>query len=593
MDEYSGEKFLDKLFSSLYTSDEVSHSKDNTDNRYEAIRKYLERLEKVHNKANTESKKELLKSIYYDKYVIKEEVLRDKILKLLGYMPEGGMREEINDVINIQKNSLSNWIDYLSDKNSYYPLWAKYWAFQGMLKMGNYDEGIGGYQKRSKDTESPFVDANPEIISKAIEIIEQKINKKDIDDDELKKIVSTGSFSKIYTLLEKRYKENIIEYSGTEGIWIKYNQGIKEDALKLYESLQNKNTHWCTACKSTAINQVCGPYSDSNKGGDFYVYYTKDKNDNYTLPRIAIRMINKKKIGEIRGVLEGQNLEEEMVPILEKKLKDMSFITKKDIETTFEKIDGLKELTNIYKKTSKKQELSKEELHNLYIRDYGFGYFPDPKVSKILKIRNVINDFNQTNDLFLKFTIFKKIIKYYDVQYLKDINFSLSDDEFIIYCIKNKLAYYAMMFTNPQDVKDYDFICDFSTSTDGKTIKFVNTNYTKKYDKYALNSVKNDLNGFGEAFKSIKKSYVKNYDEIALTAVNYYPLSIIWINPEDVTNYEEIAFLVIKKNPYLLNHIYKDYISDYRKLKDYAERIKLDSLNDLIEEIQEKMNKNI
>ena len=76
MDNYSVEKFLDKLYSNLYISDEVSHIKDNNDKRYESIRKYLERLERVHNKANTESKKELLKSLYYDKYIIKEKKLK-------------------------------------------------------------------------------------------------------------------------------------------------------------------------------------------------------------------------------------------------------------------------------------------------------------------------------------------------------------------------------------------------------------------------------------------------------------------------------------------------------------------------------------
>lgn len=44
MDNYSGKKFLDKLYSNLYISDEVSHTKDNNDKKYEAIRKYLERL---------------------------------------------------------------------------------------------------------------------------------------------------------------------------------------------------------------------------------------------------------------------------------------------------------------------------------------------------------------------------------------------------------------------------------------------------------------------------------------------------------------------------------------------------------------------
>ena len=68
-----GIKFLDKLYQDLYMSDVVQHTKDNKDNRYEAIGKYLDRLERVHSKADTESKKEHLLKLYFDRYVIKEE----------------------------------------------------------------------------------------------------------------------------------------------------------------------------------------------------------------------------------------------------------------------------------------------------------------------------------------------------------------------------------------------------------------------------------------------------------------------------------------------------------------------------------------
>ena len=56
-------------------------------------------------------------------------------------------------------------------------------------------------------------------------------------------------------------KENI------QGEWIKYEQG--SDAKPLYESLQGHGTGWCTAGESTAETQL--------KAGDFYVFYTKDK----------------------------------------------------------------------------------------------------------------------------------------------------------------------------------------------------------------------------------------------------------------------------------------------------------------------------
>ena len=70
--------------------------------------------------------------------------------------------------------------------------------------------------------------------------------------------------------------------------------------MRLYNDLQGYNTGWCTAgSKNIARDQICGV--SSYDGGDFYVYYTKNKNGDYKIPRIAIRMENDC-IGEIRGI---------------------------------------------------------------------------------------------------------------------------------------------------------------------------------------------------------------------------------------------------------------------------------------------------
>ena len=207
MENYNGEKFLDKLYKDLYLIEEVKHTKTNKDSKEQNIRKYLDRIEKAHKGANTERRKEALKGLYYDKYVIK-----------------AASRE----VTMNQRESLSKWLDYLMDANTIYPMWAKYWAFQCMVKMGSYDEASGTYQRRTNRTISPFVDANPEIIANCIESAMKSIDKDEIDDEEISKLVDTGNFSKLYTLFERRYKKNIAEKSTvTDGIWIKYNQGSK------------------------------------------------------------------------------------------------------------------------------------------------------------------------------------------------------------------------------------------------------------------------------------------------------------------------------------------------------------------------------
>ena len=73
MDNLEGEKLLDKIFKELFNSASVKHTRNNNDTRAESIKKYMDRLERVHGKANTKHKKELIKNLYYQKYVIDRE----------------------------------------------------------------------------------------------------------------------------------------------------------------------------------------------------------------------------------------------------------------------------------------------------------------------------------------------------------------------------------------------------------------------------------------------------------------------------------------------------------------------------------------
>ena len=106
MNDYTGIEFLDKLYQNLYMSDEVQHTRENTDNRKDAIQKYMDRLERIHKKSDTETKKELLYSLYFDKYVIKEE-------NIPYYLDKEA-------IINAQKQSLGQWLDYLSNETANY-----------------------------------------------------------------------------------------------------------------------------------------------------------------------------------------------------------------------------------------------------------------------------------------------------------------------------------------------------------------------------------------------------------------------------------------------------------------------------------------
>ena len=392
-------KFIDKLYKDLYLNDSLKKHTTSKD-KYKSIKEYIEFLESIHNKVINHNHIDTLKKMYYDKYVIKEENIPDSYYKHQEemYLERGYGHVTLSDkekkelqeqIINDQKLSLDAWLDYfLNEDSSYIPFWAKYWAFQGMLKLGNFDKETGKYTKRTKHTISKFADLNREALALSIDTLLKYLDKKTINDKELEQLVKTGSFPSIYTYTTNKLSsnsQNIVKRN--QGKWIKYNKGSIEEAKKLAASLQGYNTGWCTAGESTAISQVCG--GDSYIGGDFYVYYTLDENDEYKVPRIAIRMEDDS-IGEIRGIASGQNLEPEMEEVVKEKIKDFP-----DKDEYYKKVSDMEMLTKIYKKHNNNEELTKEELTFLYELDdeiEGFGYGEDPRVEEILENRDPHSD---------------------------------------------------------------------------------------------------------------------------------------------------------------------------------------------------------
>ncbi len=381
----SGEKLLNKLYKNLY----LEYEKDNNLQPTERITKLLNRLEKVTAKAIQKDKYDMLKEMYYNKYVIKEIPesyyrLQEEIAFNRGHgriVYNDEMRNKAkNIIINDQKASLDEWLDYLSSSDAIYPTWAKYWAFQGMLKMGSYDKENQKFTKRTKITTNPFIDINREVLALSIDCIQNFINE-DIktDDNKLNELIEIGSFQKIYehiyitTMFQKQNN------SSNEGIWVKYDKG--SDHVPLVKSLVGKGTGWCTAGESTAKIQL---YM-----GDFYVFYTKNESGEYTNPRIAIRM-ERNSIAEIRGVAKNQNLEPLLEDVLEEKLNEFP-----DKEIYLQKNSDMKLLTEIYEKTKLYKELTKEDILFLYEIESeikGFGYKKDPRIEEIKAPRSLKKD---------------------------------------------------------------------------------------------------------------------------------------------------------------------------------------------------------
>ena len=398
-------RFLKNLYDNLASEQIITKKVSTTKEKLTSLDNYLNKLDRIQTKYYDTDKLNKIKELYYNRYIIKEDEIPESYWHYLekGHLERGeGHHNLVNPtnyvdielreryVENIRKKqieSLDSWLNYLmSPDANYLPTWAKVWAFLGMLKIGTYNKETNTYMKRTKNTVGPFIEINSELLGKSVEYLKQHLNHEEFSDEEIKQLASTESFSKIYTTLLSKDNKQI--KNGNDGIWIKYEYKNQEDAKKLYESLQGYNTGWCTAASlSTAIDQVCG--GKSYQGGDFYVYYTKDSENNYKIPRIAIRM-DKNKIGEIRGVAKNQNLEPELERVLKEKLKEFP-----DAEEYQKKVSDMEKLTKIYKKHQNKEELTKDEIMFLYEikgRIKGFGFQDDPRINEIKIERDTKKD---------------------------------------------------------------------------------------------------------------------------------------------------------------------------------------------------------
>lgn len=189
------------------------------------------------------------------------------------------------------------------------------------------------------------------------------------------------SFSKQYVEGIKQAGEITPEMrEEARGKWVKYGKGT--DPTALWASLQNKGVAWCTKGFATAETQL--------NGGDFYVYYTHDRQGKPTIPRIAIRM-QEDQIGEVRGAADNaQNLEGVMAPIAEEKMKSLP-----GAERYKKASADMKRLTTIERKSTRGEKLTRDDLVFLYELDApieGFGYQRDPRIEELRKRRNPEED---------------------------------------------------------------------------------------------------------------------------------------------------------------------------------------------------------
>ncbi|MBU6214428.1 hypothetical protein KGM48_01095 [Patescibacteria group bacterium] len=383
----------------------------------ERIEAYMDRLENIFlnpDERKRERNLEMFRDKIYDALIIKKENFPDSYFELqkriarergqaVEEIPEN-VREQMMDVaIDDQRASLDAWINYLASDDAVYPAWFKYYAWNQITKLSQFDKERGEFKKRTASTVAPFPDIYREPLAQIADLYERV--KDDNKDSEARREFDK-KFPVLYAeLIQKSLAAQIENKENVSGQWVKYEQGDSEAAEKLYQSLEGKGTGWCTAGHSTAQAQI--------NSGDFYVYYTNDSNGEPTQPRLAIRMNGDNRIGEVRGILPHQGVEPIMQEVLDTKLQEFGG----EADAYRKKSADMKMLTALDQKKEQDQPFDKDDLVFLYEINSsieGFGYQTDPRIAELRQERNV------EEDMLTIFECTKDEIAYVPSQITKD-----------------------------------------------------------------------------------------------------------------------------------------------------------------------------
>jgi len=262
-----GEQFLHEKDQKLHTSGFVEHERKRKKRKGEVISQkptdkiadWLKVIEKTHLGHRDDPRVlDRIKEYYHKKYAIKPENIpagyyenQKRLAREQGHGDieiTDEMKEQLTEVIiTDQKSTLDNWVNYFTSPDSdSFPMWAKYWAFNGMIKLSSFDKAKHAFAKRDKGTVAPFPDLNREALAYVVDVIIKKANKERIPategNPELKQLLDGANFGKLYAYaIEKVTPTEKTELLNTAGEWVKYDQRTDPHAAC---SITAKLWHW-------------------------------------------------------------------------------------------------------------------------------------------------------------------------------------------------------------------------------------------------------------------------------------------------------------------------------------------------------------
>ncbi len=370
------------------------------------IQNYLDRLKEIFENPDKDKRERgiaFVKNQLHEQFAIKPEDIPEAYFDSIKrrHRQEGhgdieipdDYRQELSEtVIADQIRSLDSWIDYLASDDAKYPDWLKYFTVRSILRMGRYDKKRRSFTERTGGTIAPFADLNREALAIVLDSFERQANGQspkfgyDISEDAKSQFLESlrnKNFAKAYAVAIEEFKpiaDELLQI--TDGAWRTYPRG--SDPKVLVESIAPYGTGWCLRGESMAARYLV---RDQN---ELQVYYSLDKDDNPTVPRVVTVVNAQGQLTEVRGVAPDENLDEYIGPVVEAKLKEFP-----DGDAYRKKSEDMRLLTALERKREKDEPFTKDELVFLYeinLPVEGFGYERDPRIEELRKDRNTKED---------------------------------------------------------------------------------------------------------------------------------------------------------------------------------------------------------
>ena len=353
---------------------------------------YLSRLDRIVEKYGDEAEQKLWEASAENLVMDYEDIpdaywkQQEQILRDNGQGRELSRDEKeilAEDLIDKQRQSITSWANYLSDKNCPYPLWFKVYAFDGISKMSNaLNLDDADYSRRDNTTALSFPKLNAEILAKVYRQINDfyGVDKENwlaqhSDDEKLVSLVKSANFPKLYAKELVDTKVILKTPERTEdvhGDWFEYKLGDEEEIASLAEG-----TRWCVVDPNVAHNYlVYGKYGhskntgankESNSKAKFIIFRLEDPNSPGVFASngsASIRLDPDGKVAEVSGLNEGQAVEDALVPIVKEKTLSLP-----GGEKYLQKFDDKQTLIKLDNKMEAGEDLTKEELSFLYELD--------------------------------------------------------------------------------------------------------------------------------------------------------------------------------------------------------------------------------